>query len=255
MSTPEPVTRLPDGALLLSESLTKLLELLKVEVPSPLYPEQIPQVLATARAAQGAVPHPLLAPLVEEELSTLEALAPADDDAVCLLFDVQVVAELKPGERKHTVHQYLMVASSKEQALAHLKAQRSWVLDSAAHIKVGSGTPLTGPRILHQAFPPSLTAQEVEKLTGAAAPSSAPASRGAVAAARPLSDAQQHVLKALQNHKNWYAGCGWVWGTSSNTRRVLEALERRGLATSENGTFTLTPAGDHALDALPLSNA
>lgn len=247
MSSPDPVTRLPNGAILLSESMHKLLGLLKVAVPSPLYPEQIPQVLAAARAANGKTPHPLLSPLVDEELSTLEALAPAADGAGLLLFEVEVVTVLKPGERKHTVHQYLMVASSKDQALAHLEAQRSWVLDSAAHIEVSNGAPLTGPRILHQAFPPSLTPQEVAKRTGAVpAPTAAPTKRKTPPPSRPLSDAQKHVLLALQKHTFWHASCGWVWGTSSNTRRVLEALERRGLTKCDKGTFTLTPKGELA---------
>jgi DNA-binding PadR family transcriptional regulator len=35
----------------------------------------------------------------------------------------------------------------------------------------------------------------------------------------------------LRTRGAWWAGCGWNWGSSSQTVRVLESLVRRGLVT------------------------
>lgn len=56
---------------------------------------------------------------------------------------------------------------------------------------------------------------------------------------RPLGDTQRYVLWSMSQtdrpgHLNgtWYPGCGWIWGTLSQTERIMKSLEKRGLVTS-----------------------
>lgn len=48
---------------------------------------------------------------------------------------------------------------------------------------------------------------------------------------RPLGETQQDVLRSLYKHarNEWYLGCGWLWDTPSNTTKIMNSLERRGL--------------------------
>ena len=48
---------------------------------------------------------------------------------------------------------------------------------------------------------------------------------------RPLGVNQRAVLSALRRHGHWYVGCGWVYSTTSGTRRLLDSLVTRGLVT------------------------
>jgi hypothetical protein len=59
-----------------------------------------------------------------------------------------------------------------------------------------------------------------------------------------LGTTQRALLEALVEHRYWYAGgygCGWVWGTASDTERVLEALFRRGLVTKVERPSAIRP--------------
>lgn len=49
--------------------------------------------------------------------------------------------------------------------------------------------------------------------------------------ARQMGDVQKDVLESIYRHKryNRYGPNGWVWDTNSNTIRVLESLQKRGL--------------------------
>lgn len=57
--------------------------------------------------------------------------------------------------------------------------------------------------------------------------------RNRMASTRKLGTTQEAVLRCLLRYGgSWGAGAGgWVWGTYSETVRVLESLERRGLVT------------------------
>lgn len=49
---------------------------------------------------------------------------------------------------------------------------------------------------------------------------------------RPLGKDQKGALQALQHHQSWYGdgfGCGWNWGSVSETKRIFETLVQRGL--------------------------
>lgn len=48
---------------------------------------------------------------------------------------------------------------------------------------------------------------------------------------RPLGDNQKSVLRALARHGSWHEGCGWTWNGAYGTRRIMEALRKRGLVT------------------------
>jgi hypothetical protein len=48
-----------------------------------------------------------------------------------------------------------------------------------------------------------------------------------------LGKRQQVVLRYLGERREWYGGCGWHWGTYSETVRLMESLVRRGLVTKE----------------------
>jgi len=53
---------------------------------------------------------------------------------------------------------------------------------------------------------------------------------------------QRGVLNSLRDHGQWhkrFPGCGWVWDTPSNTKKILDTLVKRGLAqVDEKGTYT-----------------
>lgn len=52
---------------------------------------------------------------------------------------------------------------------------------------------------------------------------------------------QRGVLSSIREHGQWHSrgfGCGWVWDTPSNTRKILDTLVKRGLVTlDEKGTY------------------
>ena len=50
-----------------------------------------------------------------------------------------------------------------------------------------------------------------------------------------LGEIQEKVLRLLNFHKHWYPGCGWLWGTYSKTKRILDSLVKKGLA--KTGTY------------------
>jgi hypothetical protein len=41
---------------------------------------------------------------------------------------------------------------------------------------------------------------------------------------------QRTVLRSLIDHGSWTRGCGWKYGTPSQTIALLESLEKRGYA-------------------------
>ena len=58
--------------------------------------------------------------------------------------------------------------------------------------------------------------------------------------ARPLGKVQKQVLKSLQEHGRWldHRGlAGWVWDTYTNTKRIMDSLVKRGLASREGDTY------------------
>jgi hypothetical protein len=59
---------------------------------------------------------------------------------------------------------------------------------------------------------------------------------------RPLGTEQQGVLEALLRHGVYYPGSGWYWGNTSTTKRIMDSLVARGLATVE--TFTVPTRRD-----------
>jgi hypothetical protein len=48
-----------------------------------------------------------------------------------------------------------------------------------------------------------------------------------------LGATQQSIIGCLKEKRGWSAGCGWIWGTYSETVRVLESLVRRGIVQKE----------------------
>lgn len=56
--------------------------------------------------------------------------------------------------------------------------------------------------------------------------------------ARPLGKNQTSALRALREHRGYYPGCGWVWGGHRTTCRLLDSLVARGLAFTEQWTYT-----------------
>lgn len=45
---------------------------------------------------------------------------------------------------------------------------------------------------------------------------------------RKLESKQRRVLEALELHGHWYEDCGWVWDHVEGTRKVMQALAKRG---------------------------
>ena len=46
---------------------------------------------------------------------------------------------------------------------------------------------------------------------------------------RKLGTKQRGVLRAIRDHGRWYRGCGWVWGATNETEKLLQALVARQL--------------------------
>jgi hypothetical protein len=74
--------------------------------------------------------------------------------------------------------------------------------------------------------------------------------------ARALGENQRYVLEDLERRGVWYPGCTWYFNTTSGTTRVMKALEKRGLVSSQvadwdaNGRireYRITAAGRVAL--------
>ncbi len=75
-----------------------------------------------------------------------------------------------------------------------------------------------------------------------------------------LGKIQREVLKCLKEHRQWISNCsGWVWDTNSGTRRVLDALKKKGAVKMEHrepypgsvitrDVYTITPEGLKALE-------
>lgn len=58
---------------------------------------------------------------------------------------------------------------------------------------------------------------------------------------RPLGINQEGILRSLVERDGWSEGCGWMWDTHVNTRKILESLVKRGLATKETRVRKLPP--------------
>jgi hypothetical protein len=74
----------------------------------------------------------------------------------------------------------------------------------------------------------------------------------------PLGEIQKDLLRSLREHGKWYPLGGWVWDTTSGTRRRLDGLVARGLVEKkvlhlkskiadtpgfDQECYVLTPAG------------
>ena len=51
---------------------------------------------------------------------------------------------------------------------------------------------------------------------------------------------QVKILRALNDHGSWSTSCGWVWGATARTQRVLDALVKRGDVVVEKGVYKVT---------------
>jgi hypothetical protein len=60
-----------------------------------------------------------------------------------------------------------------------------------------------------------------------------------------IGETQASVLRSLIDHKSWKANglCGWTWGTYGQTKRVMESLVKKGLASLEDGYYKPTQLG------------
>lgn len=68
---------------------------------------------------------------------------------------------------------------------------------------------------------------------------------------RKLGRRQRAILRSLKHHGGqWYAGCGWIWGSGPfETTQLLESLVARGLVSKSGGkqqvaSYRLTPEGE-----------
>lgn len=53
-----------------------------------------------------------------------------------------------------------------------------------------------------------------------------------------LGKTQKLVLESLKEHGAWgYSGCGWLWDTWGNTKRIMDSLVAKGYATLEAGIY------------------
>ncbi len=51
--------------------------------------------------------------------------------------------------------------------------------------------------------------------------------------AKRLGATQAKVFDALVEHESWSEDCGWIWGTPSSTRRIMDSLVRAGVVKVE----------------------
>lgn len=84
---------------------------------------------------------------------------------------------------------------------------------------------------------------------------------------KPMGTNQILLLQTLDRpslHRErgvWFPWCGWAWGTTCNTNRLLQTLEKRGLVSSspserpnEYPTYRLTPEGEAIILQLKAAN-
>lgn len=69
-----------------------------------------------------------------------------------------------------------------------------------------------------------------------------------------LGPIQKQVLSSLKQHGYWYSGygCGWLWDTPSNTRRIMESLVKKGYA--KVSSITLPDGTTYHGAYIPINN-
>lgn len=148
---------------------------------------------------------------------------------------------LKPGARVHTVYNRYVMAPTEEAAREALRERDP----EALHYKV---SPMTddGGVLLFLDCAGTASAAQVRSLLGQPAPPPK-VSKLSPETKRPLGETQRDMLRSLVTHGGWRPGCGWLWDTVSNTKRILESLCKRGLAVNIGGNYTITEKGRGAL--------
>jgi|LakMenEpi03Aug12_release.lakeMendotaPanAssembly.Ray.scaffolds.fasta_scaffold00460_9 hypothetical protein len=58
---------------------------------------------------------------------------------------------------------------------------------------------------------------------------------------------QVAVLRSLVDSGKWHDCCGWVWDTPSGTKRAMDSLARKGLASFDGKQYTPTSLGKEIL--------
>lgn len=70
------------------------------------------------------------------------------------------------------------------------------------------------------------------------------------AAHKILGEVQLEVLKGLKRHKGWQPRCGWVWGNTARTLKIMDALLKKDLVSKGvNELFTINKKGLAAIEA------
>jgi len=83
---------------------------------------------------------------------------------------------------------------------------------------------------------------EIEALKGDQVPVSA--------AHRMLGEVQLAVLKGLEHHNGWQPRCGWVWGNTARTLKIMDALLKKDLVSKGmNELFTINKKGLAAIES------
>ncbi|HFW0766740.1 TPA: hypothetical protein ACIAVG_004726 [Salmonella enterica subsp. enterica serovar Java] len=60
---------------------------------------------------------------------------------------------------------------------------------------------------------------------------------------KALGTVQTECLCGLVEHYGWYPGCGWTWGATSYTKKVMDSLVKGGYADNDNGKYSASYKG------------
>lgn len=161
-----------------------------------------------------------------------------------LLVNVLAVPPRTAGARLYSSTLHTVLSRSEEQAAEAVRNRYPRPAD--VFVQVKGSSPATEGTFVDSVRLPSMSGASFLALKGEVRPEPVRLAPAALAR-RPLSKVQEAVLGCL-NRTGPFPG-GWVWGSSSGTRRTVESLHKRDLVDLREGRYFINNAGRAAIEA------